>query len=591
MMICKAVFLFLLTCLSLSAAAEPAVPAPSVRIAISQGGHTADHAAVFESTVRVLKAHFGTDKVEILHLPYEELSRALETSRVDFFISTSGLARRMEERGARSLLTIATPRHPDPSHAYGAIFFVRADSGIRTFEDMRGKHYVTNRNGGFYANLTAMGEIERRGYNHERFFSKSTYVGWGTTKVLDAVLSGAADVGSVPSCYFEDIWPGKEPEEVGLRAIGLQTKHPCRSSTSLYPNWTIGALRETPRSLSHEVAGLLLSTSTGNKDLTWDIAADFSAIDALYRSLQQGPYAFLRHWGLTHFLRGHWQWVAAALALMLFLVLNTLGLKALVRRRTSELQQALTKQQELQVRMLASENRFERLQKVTLVGQMSSMIAHELRQPLMAIQAYAHGLGRFIENGDIEKSEVLGTLTKISEQAQKSESIVERVRTYAKGEGSAPQRIDLATIIDQAAGAFRASGRFSGRFTVSAPRTLPALAVPLEIEVAVVNLLRNACEALAGQTTPAPMIHLELAAANDEARISVTDNGPAFPADDLDRLSMPLSTTKASGTGLGLPIVRTITENHGGSLIFTPGSARGLCATITIPLGERHELS
>ena len=557
-----------------------------IRIGVSQGGHNSDFTSVFDSTERALKERFGEEAVSFERLPIREMEQSIREGRLDFFISTPGLARRMQEYGARDFLTLSTARHPDPHRAFGAVFIVRKDSPVKSFADMRGARYATNRKGAFYGHSVAMGEVERRGLSPESFFSSEAFLGWGTEKVIRAVLAGDADVGSVPSCYLEDAFPGKSPEEVGLRVVGVRETAPCISSTDLYPNWVIATLPGTSAAVSHDVASTLLAMKPGREGNAWNVAADNSSVDALYRRLQSGPYEFLRSWSLGQLARRYWQWIAAALGVLAFLLANSLVMKKLVEERTAKLRRAMTEQARLQAEAAASESRFEALQRVGIIGQMSSMIAHELRQPISSILAYSHGLSRFVETGDISRGEIQETLLKIHGQAEEAEAIVERVRSYAKSPTVVKVKEPVGGVVRNALASFKASGRFAGPVVFEERSPVESCVVPLELELAVLNLLRNAADSLKAAPVERPAIAVRLDREGDCYEISVIDNGRKISPERLRQIETPLSSTKENGMGIGLSIVRSIAVNHGGRLLLAANPAGGLRAVLRLPLME-----
>jgi two-component system sensor kinase FixL len=116
------------------------------------------------------------------------------------------------------------------------------------------------------------------------------------------------------------------------------------------------------------------------------------------------------------------------------------------------------------------------------------------------------------------------------------------------------------------------------------PAELPAvMADLLQIEQVLINLVRNAVEAIAGGA-PRGTITIEAKAADaDFVEVRVTDSGPGFPTQSAETAFLPLASSKAEGLGIGLPLCRTIVEAHGGKLWLDPGAAGGaVCLTLPI---------
>ena len=116
------------------------------------------------------------------------------------------------------------------------------------------------------------------------------------------------------------------------------------------------------------------------------------------------------------------------------------------------------------------------------------------------------------------------------------------------------------------------------------------LADKVELELVAVNLIKNALDAVA--QVPTPRVTISVSAGDQVALFVVTDNGPEISEEDFSRLTQPFQTNKPNGLGLGLSIVYTIVERHGGRLAFCRGGhGRGLSVSVSIPLegsvGER----
>src|SRR5262249_27515605 len=112
----------------------------------------------------------------------------------------------------------------------------------------------------------------------------------------------------------------------------------------------------------------------------------------------------------------------------------------------------------------------------------------------------------------------------------------------------------------------------------------PVMVDLLQIEQALLNLLRNSIEAMGGAGQPHGSISIEATAAGaDFVEIRVSDTGPGFPPDLIDNPFIPFSSTKADGLGFGLPLCKSIVEAHGGRL-WLDGRARGAAVHLTLPV-------
>jgi PAS domain S-box-containing protein len=213
--------------------------------------------------------------------------------------------------------------------------------------------------------------------------------------------------------------------------------------------------------------------------------------------------------------------------------------------------------------------------RLVTMGEMASSVAHELNQPLTAISNYCNGMVTRVMNDAIDKGDLVAALEKTSRQAQRAGQIIHRIRAFVKR--SEPQR-QLAQARDIVDDAVELAGIELRRRNVTiqtyvAQRLPPLMVDPILIEQVVMNLLKNAAEAIDNGQMPASRRHIELRVAPrhtpDEGGViefSVTDQGPGLKEEVISRMYEAFFSTKQDGLGIGLSLCRSIIERHRGRL-------------------------
>ncbi len=220
-------------------------------------------------------------------------------------------------------------------------------------------------------------------------------------------------------------------------------------------------------------------------------------------------------------------------------------------------------------------------------GEVARRLAHEIKNPLTPIQLSAERLqfklaGK-LANGDADML-ARGTQTIIN-QVQAMKRMVDDFRDYARLPAPEVAPLDLNELIGEVLGLYEASAaHIETRLGSNLP---PVLGDATQLRQIIHNLLRNSEDALEGRAAPA--IRIETAVAGRQAQLLIADNGPGFPPELLSRIFEPYVTTKARGTGLGLPIVKKIVEEHRGSIEISNAPEGGARIDIRLPLVFEEE--
>ncbi len=205
------------------------------------------------------------------------------------------------------------------------------------------------------------------------------------------------------------------------------------------------------------------------------------------------------------------------------------------------------------------------LEKYGIVDQLSSIVAHELRQPFTTIKAFLYGAQRKAEKGNLSNQEMVDILCKIRKQSDRAETIVNHVRNYAKQREQTNATFDFGSAVSNAFQNFKDCGNFSGQIIANIEKGLLVKGDQLEIELVVSNLLRNSLESLTTTQIKKPKINLQVFSEDQMAKLIVIDNGGNTPiSKDNSFSTKEFNSEKKNGLGLGLVIVRAIATRYGG---------------------------
>jgi nitrogen fixation/metabolism regulation signal transduction histidine kinase len=220
-------------------------------------------------------------------------------------------------------------------------------------------------------------------------------------------------------------------------------------------------------------------------------------------------------------------------------------------------------------------------------GEVARRLAHEIKNPLTPIQLSAerlqHKLASKLMNADADML-ARGTQTIIN-QVQAMKRMVDDFRDYARLPAPVLAPLDLNELIGEVLGLYESS---SAVIEIQLAGALPpVLGDATQLRQIIHNLLRNAEDALEGRDDG--RIELTTSMVGRQARLLILDNGPGFPVELLPRIFEPYVTTKARGTGLGLPIVRKIVDEHQGTIEISNSPDGGARIDIRLPLVREEE--
>jgi PAS domain S-box-containing protein len=230
------------------------------------------------------------------------------------------------------------------------------------------------------------------------------------------------------------------------------------------------------------------------------------------------------------------------------------------------------------------------------MGEMASSVAHELNQPLTAINNYCNGMVSRIQRQSISTEELLGALEKTARQAHRAGQIIQRIRSFVKRSEPNRSQSDVATMVSNALElADIELRRHHVRLSHYSAARLPALLVdPILIEQVLINLMKNAAESIEQAKRPNSRRTVELRVVPKQienqsvVEFSILDSGKGLSTEVSARLYEAFYSTKAEGMGIGLKLCRSIVESHQGRMhaenLYNAGEVVGCRFTFWLPV-------
>lgn len=220
------------------------------------------------------------------------------------------------------------------------------------------------------------------------------------------------------------------------------------------------------------------------------------------------------------------------------------------------------------------------------VGHFSASIAHELKQPLTAIRANVDAARRQLDRGSLDPAELREILDDVATSNQRAGDIIDHVRSLVQRHARDDAPVDVDALLTDTLAIVRPTAQ-----TMNARIELELAGVPaivcgdrVHLQQAVMNLVRNALDAMRELEAAERLVTIRAARANGHVEIAVLDRGPGIPDAVAAQIFEPFVTSKPDGMGMGLFIVRSIVEAHGGHVRVANGPQGGAILTLVLPL-------
>ncbi|MBR9873735.1 MAG: sensor histidine kinase [Vibrionaceae bacterium] len=543
----------------------------------------------WQPTVDWLNKHIS-DVHFVLHpLNLDEMGGAVKFQTMDFIVTNPGQAVRLARQYELSWMATLTSRAPQNSnYGIGSALVVRAASSYQTLQDVSGLPVAAVSEKAFGGYLTLRYQIVEMGLDPNDFFADVRYLGFPIDANLYQLRDGNVEAAVVPSCLLEQMQHEGLLQQGDFRVLNQQPNDhsSCAVSTPLYPNWSFAKTERVSSLLAKKVAQELLAMPPEHPAIVaagasgWTSPVSLLSIDKLYQALDLHPLQQPWWQDALRWLRNHQEW---AWALFIFvIVLNAYHFW--LEYRFSKSKQAL---EQTLLRLKEKSEQLEHSQRVAIVGEIGSSLAHELNQPLAAIRNYSEGgLLRLAKKRPHE--DIVPVLEKIQGQVERADAIIQRLRTLIRKRSVDKAPCDIQALIDDTIELlhFRLQKQNVSIVTSSEGETHPILADAVGVQQVFVNVINNAIDACAlfeekyhsSSYQGKIVLHCDYQA--NQLSIRVLDNGTGLQQENPTQAFV---SNKAEGLGLGLAICRDVMELHGGEFLIYSTTPHGCVVELVFP--------
>ena len=483
------------------------------------------------------------------------------------------------------------PVHGDSHYAIGSAVISRVDEPEpASWKAIKQRKIVSVSPDAFGGFRVMLREFINEGVNAADL-SALSFIGYPQQELLNKVSSGEADFAIAPTCLLErKIRDGTIPKNT-LKVVRQRKDQAfnCDTSSRLYPNWTLAKMSHVPAEYANEIAKRLLLIPASSKIAItgqyggWTVPIDDTSIYQLLDDINVdiSPFSIDKLW-LKY--RG---WVLVIIGIFFLFIVYHLRVNYLVHLRSSQLRDEVIQHKLTAERLDNETQQLFKAQRILLTGELTSGIAHELSQPLMAIATFAAGCRSRLAQQTLSPEQLDNALEKIEQQTQSAKALILRMRAFMQKHDSDKRTINIETILDSSLLVFKHE---LIRHKIELDLQVKPCQVhvdPVMIQQVLVNVIRNSIDAIVIADNPTGRIKISMS--EDELLfIHIEDNGVGISQEQIDNIFMPFNTTKESGIGLGMVICKRIMESHNGNITVHPQS-QGVKITLTLPPSKSKE--
>ncbi|MEZ9721933.1 PhnD/SsuA/transferrin family substrate-binding protein [Vibrio splendidus] len=539
----------------------------------------------------------------------EEMAEAVKGVTVDFVITNPGQAVRLGRQYALSWMATMTSHNFEAQGAsntrsIGSALVVRRMSPYISLEQLSGKPIAAVSENAFGGYLTMRYQVMQQGLNPNHFFSDTQFLGFPIDASLYQLREGHIEAAVVPACLVESMI------SEGLLIAGqyrvIENQAPegfrCQVSTPLYSNWSFAKTERASSALAKQMSQVLLAMPKSSAPAIaanasgWTSPTSLLSIDKLYQQLDMHPLQQPWWKEALIWLKYNQQWAWAFFILVVSLNAYHFWLEYKFSRSKKQLEATLYK-------LKNKSEQLEHSQRIAVVGELGSSLAHEINQPLAAIRNYSEGgLLRISKNKPL--TDIEPVFEKIQSQVDRADAIIQRLRNMIKKRSSEKSQTDIEVLLTETIELlqFRLQKHkiTIERYAVGKPIKLNV--DPVGLQQVIVNLINNATDACNAQqyreqsaasdidnkTSESATIKVITEYQPDKMMLSIIDNGTGLDFTE-QQVTQAFVSSKENGLGLGLAICQDVIEDHSGQMVIKSLTPHGCHVAVTLPFSLSND--
>ena len=550
---------------------------------------------------RILGKHFVLKPFNL-----EEMAEAVKKVGVDFVITNPGQAVRLGRQYDLSWMATMTSHNYDDqsvssTRSIGSALVVRRMSPYISFEQLSGKPIAAVSENAFGGYLTMRYQVMQEELNPNHFFSNTHFLGFPIDASLYQLREGHIEAAVVPACLVENMISEGLLVADQYRVIGNQAPEGfrCQVSTPLYSNWSFAKTERASSALAKQMSQVLFAMPKSSAPAIaanasgWTSPTSLLPIDKLYQQLDMHPLQQPWWKEALIWLKYNQQWAWAFFLLVVFLNAYHFWLEYKFSRSKKQLEATLNK-------LKSKSEQLEHSQRIAVVGELGSSLAHEINQPLAAIRNYSEGgLLRISKNKPI--TDIEPVFEKIQSQVDRADAIIQRLRNMIKKRSAEKSKADIEQLLTDTIELlqFRLEQHqiTIERYVVGRPIEL--YIDPVGLQQVIVNLINNATDACNAQQQRAmsdidnkndepATIKVITEYQADKMMLSVIDNGTGLDFAE-HQVTQAFVSSKENGLGLGLAICQDVIEDHSGQMSITSLTPHGCHVVVTLPFSLSND--